>query len=485
MIKRILKKYNDIPIAAKATIWFIFCSTLQKCISLITTPIFTRLMTTEQYGQFSIYNSWLQIFTILTTLRLNWGVFSKGMSKFKDDRDGYTSTMQTVTFILAAILLCVYLIFHKQINALTELPTFIMVAIFAELLVTPAIDFWSIRKRFDYIYKPVVFRTLLMVVLNTGIGILAVYFAEEKGYARILTCVAVNICFGISLFVYNLRKGKKLLHWEYAKFALAFNLPLLLHYFSQYILDQFDRIMIQKMVSIAAAGIYSVAYNAGSIMKIVTQSINNGLVPWIYEKLEKKDIKQLDNVLFLVYIVVALCAVGFSLFAPEIMMILADEKYHEAVYAIPPVTLGMVFLFMYTTFANVEFFFDQNKFTMYISMAGALLNIGLNYVCIRAFGYIAAAYTTLVCYIAFAAGHYIYMTKSIKKILGTKEVFNTKRLLILSASILLAGIAVVFLYDKMVVRYAIILLMAVLTFVLRRQLLGALKASLSRKKGNI
>lgn len=75
--------------------------------------------------------------------------------------------------------------------------------------------------------------------------------------------------------------------WEYAKFALLFNLPLLLHYLSVYVLDQFDKIMIQKMVSISAAGIYSVACNLGLIMKIVTQSVNNALVPWQYEKLEK------------------------------------------------------------------------------------------------------------------------------------------------------------------------------------------------------
>lgn len=482
MIKRVLKKYNDIPIAAKATIWFIFCSSLQKCISLITTPIFTRLMTTEQYGQFSIYNSWLQIFTIFTTLRLNWGVFSKGMSKYKNDRDGYTSTMQTVTFILAAMAMCIYLVFRKQINALTELPTFIMVAIFAELLVTPAIDFWSIRKRFDYIYKPVVFRTLLMVVLNTVIGIIAVFFLEEKGYARILTCIGVNICFGIGLFAYNLKKGKKILCWEYAKFALTFNLPLLLHYISQYILDQFDRIMIQKMVSIAAAGIYSVAYNAGAMMKIVTQSINNALVPWIYEKLENKEFKQLDNVMFLVYVVVAICAVGFSLFAPEIMMVLADERYHEAIYTIPPVTIGMVFLFIYTTFANVEIYFDQNRFAMFISMIGALLNIGLNYVFIWVFGYIAAAYTTLFCYIVFAASHYIYMTNSVKRILG-QYVFNTTRLVGLSVAILLAGIGVVFMYDKIVVRYFVILILMVSIFVFRKQLIGALKTSLNKGKG--
>ena len=146
-IKQLLKKYNQIPIAAKATIWFMFCTILQKSISLITTPIFTRMMSTEQYGQFSVYNSWLQIFTIITTLRLNWAVFNKGMSKYKDDRDGYTSTMQTLTASITLIVFIIYLIFHKQVNALTELPTFIMLAIFAELLVTPAIDFWTIRKR--------------------------------------------------------------------------------------------------------------------------------------------------------------------------------------------------------------------------------------------------------------------------------------------------------------------------------------------------
>ena len=237
-INKILKKYNSIPIAAKATIWFMICSVVQKCISLITTPVFTRLMTTEQYGQFSVYNSWLQIFTIITTLRLNWSVFSKGMSKYKADRDGYTSTMQTLTCILTTIVLVIYLIFRKQINAITELPTYIMLAMFAELYLVPAIDFWTIRKRYEYIYKPVVFRTLLMAALNAAIGVIAVLLTEEKGIARILSCIFVNICFGGVLFVYNLRKGKKLFCAEYAKFALLFNLPLLLHYFSQYILDQ-------------------------------------------------------------------------------------------------------------------------------------------------------------------------------------------------------------------------------------------------------
>lgn len=481
-INKLLKKYNQIPIAAKATIWFMFCTILQKSISLVTTPIFTRIMSTEQYGQFSVYNSWLQIFTIITTLRLNWAVFNKGMSKYKDDRDGYTSTMQTLTAMITLMVFIVYLIFHKQINALTELPTFIMVAIFAELFVTPAIDFWTIRKRYEYIYKPVVFRTILMALLNAGIGVCAVFLADEKGYARILSCVLVNICFGTVLFVYNLKKGKRLFCAEYAKFALLFNLPLLLHYLSTYILDQFDRIMIQKMVGFSEAGIYSVAYSAGLIMKIVTQSINNALVPWQYGKLEKKEWKSLDDTLFFIFAGVGSIAVLFSAFAPELLKILADEKYYEAIYVIPAVALGMFFSFVYTTFANTEFFFDQNKFTMYISMSGAALNIVLNYIAIKQFGYIAAGYTTLICYVLFAMAHYFYMNYCVKKKLGLEKVFDGKRLFILGTVILSGGIIVIALYDKMLIRYAVIAIIFAVIISKREKIKEVLKTIEKKKR---
>lgn len=474
LLKSALKKYNDIPLAAKATIWFIFCSVLQKCISMITMPIFTRIMSTEQYGQFSVYSSWLQIFTIITTLRLNYAVFNKGMSKYKDDRDGYTSTMQSITFILTGIVFCVYLLFREQINAITELPTFIMVAIFAELFVTPAIDFWTIRKRYEYIYKPVIARTLLMVFLNSALGIAAVLLSEEKGYARIMTCVFVNICFGACLFVYNCRKGKTLLKLEYVKFAIGFNLPLLLHYFSQYILDQFDRIMIQKMVGFSAAGIYSVAYSAGLVLKIVTQNVNSALVPWQYGKLEKNELAILDSTIINVYAFVGACAVVFSAFAPELMKILASEKYYEAVYVIPPVALSMYFVFLYTSFANVEFFYDLNKFTMFISMAGAAINIVLNYIGIQMFGYIAAAYTTLICYIIFTVAHFLYAEFSLRKKLHVDRIFNAKKITLLSLVILAMGILVAFLYERIVLRYTLIAVVMVICYWKKEKIIGLL-----------
>ena len=481
IMKKFLDKYKSMPVAAKATLWFIITSTLQKGMSLITTPVFTRLMTTIQYGQYSVYNSWLQIFSIITTLQLSMAVFNKGMSMYKDDRNTYTSTMQTITTLMTALVFVVYAVFHNQINELTELPTYIMIALFVELLFSPAISFWTLHKRYEYHYKAVVFRTILFTVLNAGIGVLVVSLADEKGYARILSCICVNIAFGLPLYLYNYHVSEHKFKKEYAVFAIKFNAPLLLHYFSMYVLDQFDRIMIQKMVNSGSAGIYSVAYNAGQLMRIITQSINSSLIPWQYGNLEKKNTKKIDDTLFLIFILVGSCSVIFSAFAPELMKILADKKYYEAVYVVPPIAISMFFTFAYTIFANVEFFYNRNKFTMFISMSGAVVNVILNYVCIRLFGFVAAAYTTLFCYVLFSVAHFIYMNLIIKKEIGAEYCFNGKRFISLVAVILLAGLSVVFLYDKIIIRYLFILVALCIAFVKRQTIITLLKGI--RKKG--
>ena len=61
---------------------------------MITTPIFTRLLTTQEYGEFNVFNSWLSIVTVFVTLNLYNGVFTRGLVKYEEDRDRYASALQ-------------------------------------------------------------------------------------------------------------------------------------------------------------------------------------------------------------------------------------------------------------------------------------------------------------------------------------------------------------------------------------------------------
>ena len=162
--------------------------------------------------------------------------------------------------------------------------------------------------------------------------------------------------------------------------------------------------------------------------------------------------------MFFVFCIVAACSIVLSCLAPEVMHILAGEAYYEGVYVIPPVALGLFFSFMYTLYANIEFYFEKTKFSMYISLGGAILNIILNYIGIKFFGYIAAAYTTLICYLLFAIGHYIYTISCVKKSSKDQEYsFRAVRLIGLSISVLVFCVIFTYLYDSIFVRYGIIL----------------------------
>lgn len=150
IIKSLFSRYKSMPAAAKCSIWFAICSVIQKGISLITVPIFTRLLTTEQYGEFSVYQSWYAVISIFATLNLCAGVFNNGMTKYPNEREKYMSSMQGLSTVVTLLLFCVYLPLKDIINDLTGLSTLLMLTIFAECFAAPALAFWSARQRYEF-----------------------------------------------------------------------------------------------------------------------------------------------------------------------------------------------------------------------------------------------------------------------------------------------------------------------------------------------
>lgn len=461
-------------VVSRATVWFMVCSVIQKGISFLTTPIFTRMLTKEQYGLYSVYLSWLQIFTIITTFRLDYSVFNKGMSKYPDDRDGYTSSMLGVTTLITTVMLCIYLLFQEQINSFTELSTLITLGIFLELYMMPAISFWSLRLRYDFKYVPVVICTLASAFLNAIVGIVAVYFAEDKGVARIFSCVLVHVAIGVLIYFRVIIKGKKFLDWQYIKFAILFNIPLILHYFSTYIIEQSDRIMIMKLVNAEAAALYSVAYTVGGIIKIFTAALTNTLIPLQYRLLEKMDCRALKHQISIIMAGIVVLITVVAAVGPELVLILGGEKYLPAIYVMPPVAASVFFSFLYTLLANIEFYFNKNKFAMKISFVGAVVNIGLNLLLIPIFGYVAAAYTTLISYMIYAVGHTMYVQRIVKEN-KIDELINVKLLAFMGVGSIAISIVISFFYEVRWARYSIVLILLVMAFMKRKELVKIVK----------
>ena len=469
-MNNLMKKYNGLSEPVKASIWYTICNIINKGIALLSTPIFTRVLSEEQYGMFTIFQSWYSIILIFTSLNIFLGGYQKGLLLFENDKNAFTSSQLGLTATITLLFGVIYLIRPSVWSSIFELPPVLMAAMYLELFFMPALEFWAAKERFDFKYKKYVTVSVIMTILSLGGGVIAVINTKYKVEARVYSDVFSKIIFAGVLFVVLFLKGKKFYSNKYWRYALVFNIPLIPHYLSNYVLSQSDRVMIGKMVGNNKAALYSVAYTISTMMVLIINAINSSLTPIIYKRLdeyEKNDIdknilkKQIYKATTPVCILIAVLCLLTMLFAPEVILIFAGKNYMEAIYVVPPVALSVFFIFIYSMISNVEYYYQKTKLIALATFISAILNLILNAIFIKFFGYCAAGYTTLVSYICLVIMHYIFYHSIIKN-KGINNLFDIKKICLMSVCLIGIMFVVALTYNYTVTRYGLIIFIAVL-----------------------
>ena len=353
---------NSMSKPVKATIAFIIASILQQSINLITTPIFTRILSEADYGITNVYQAWFNILNIIITLNLTYGIYNTAMVEFDDEIDKFTSSIISLITLTTFIGYIIYLVFKDKIVAIVGLPNILINIMFINILFSSSTGFWMAKQRFDYKYK----LPMIVAVTNTfGTAILSYFFVinmnNDKAIGKIIGASICTITIGVVLYAYLFIKGKVLFNKRYWKYAIIFGLPLVPHYLSGVILAQSDRIIIANIVGNTEAGLYGVAYSASSVITIFWSAINSSWIPWTYKNLSNKNYKKIGDMTNSIIILCSVICIIFTVFAPEIIKVLAAPSYYEAIWAMPPIILGIYFTFVYGLFANIEFYLKKNK----------------------------------------------------------------------------------------------------------------------------
>jgi len=480
---KLKEKYNSMSIQVKAAFWYLVCSLTQKGIAIITTPIFTRLMNTAQYGEFNVYSSWKEIVLILCTLRLSHGVVGPGLVKNEDDRAAFSSCMYTLTTVLVLIWGFLFFIFNKQLQSITELSSLILFVMLVHVWTQAVWEIWAKEQRVLFRYRALVLITIIVAVIRPIIGIIVVKHAEDKAVARIIEMTAVDFAAYIGLFVLSLYRGKRLYSKKYWIYALTINIPLIPHFLSQTILNSADRIMIERMVDSSSAGIYSLAYSISVITVFLNNAMLQAMSPWTYRKLKDRNENDIQKVGFTALIIIAAINLLFIAFAPELVCVFAPTQYHEAIWIVSPIAMSVFFQFSYLLFVDIELYFERTKLIAFSTSLGAILNVVLNYIFINFFGYYAAGYTTLFCYIFIAIVHYLAMIKVCKMNLDGNIVYSMHTWVSFSLAFLLVGFLLLASYTNTILRIIIITGIVGICFAYRKRIISIIKL-ISRSKNS-
>ncbi len=482
VVTRYIEKYKNMPPRVKASFWFFVCAFLQKGITVITTPIFTRLMTAAEYGQYNVFNSWLGILTVFVTLKLASGVYLQGMVKYEERRDEYSSSMQGLNLILILFWTVIYLLFSDFWNALFSLTTVQMLAMLVMIWTTEVIAFWAAEQRIKLKYKALVIVTAIGSIAKPAVGVFFVLNAEDKVTARILGIALVELVVYTAFFFVQLRQGKKFFDKVFWKHALMFNIPLIPHYLSTTVLSNSDRIMIESMVNAETAGIYSLAYSISHAMILFNTALLQTINPWLYKKIKDREIEDIKRIAYPSFIGIAVVNIFLIAFAPEVVAAFAPAEYGDAIWVVPPVSMSVFFMFMYTFFASFEFSFEKTKYIAVATVSAAILNIVLNYIFIDVFGYYAAGYTTLLCYMIYAFAHYMFMRRICRDNLDNNQPYSVKVLLGITLSFMTLGFVFLFTYNYTVLRYSLILCLILVLVIKRKTVMSVIKELISVRK---
>lgn len=456
----------------KVVFWFTFVGFLQRGISIITTPIFTRVLSTDDYGMFSVFNAYYMVIVIVATLYLHMGVINNAFVKKSDSNEKIVSVFQSLSLVVSSICLIFAVIFRNQLSELMKLPVLVVVVMFVCFLFVEPYHIWVIYKRYQFDYIRPVVVSVLVSVLTPAISVVAVLTTKgNQGIARIVSYAAVNVIIpGSFFYINNYRKDHTFYDKKLWTYALSFNIPLLAHYLSETLLNQTDRIMINAYFGTGAAGVYSVAFSAASLFTIFSSAMNTAFVPWTYQKLKEKDYKSLERIGYTVLIFLAALLSVMIMFAPEIVYLLAGSKYSGAVYLIPTLSASVYFGYMYQLFSRIELYYEKKSYTVISTISAAVLNIILNMWWIPKYGYAAAGYSTLISHILFCVMHFLFFKKVEKECMNSAKVYRLRYLLVISGAVLVISFVMTLLYSTLMIRLAVVAVIMVLVFFMRSKI---------------
>jgi len=395
--------------------WYTISNFLSKGLVFLTLPIFTRLLSTEDYGLVSLYTAWLSIFTIIIGLGLNESI-RRARFEYETRLDEFVSSITFLSILLFCTFLVFIYIFESFFMKITQLSQTLLYLMIFQAFFTYIQNLAMTKFQVNYNYKTVASLNIITALVSTISSIvLIIYIFQGDNYlGKIIGDWVVKFFIGMGIIFIFLKNGKKFIRIEYWKYSLILGVPLVFHGLGLILNVQFDRIIINKYVGASANGIYSFAYQIGMIIQVLFLSIDQAWNPWFFEKFkdgEYKIIKSRANIVRNVFTTLY-CAV--LMLSPEIVRLFSSSEYWSGLDVVPLIFISYYFMFMYTFEVNVEY---GNKKTHLIAagtLLSAVINIILNLIFVPVYGYIAAAITTIISYYLLFLFHYFITSKLLK-----------------------------------------------------------------------
>ena len=375
-------------------------------LSFITLPIYTRVMTQEDYGNYNLYGSWVGIFSIFIGLQIT-GSFSIAKIKYENRFKEYIATSTSVATIFFILFSAVCLILSTYLEKILGFSTGILIFILIQGY------FSHLQGSLSQYYiqtqetKKQLVLSFFMSFGNVVLSLLFLFTLKNDFLARILGGVIPGIIVGIIFLIFIYRNSSVILDKIYVRFILLTSIPLVFHILGHNLLSQLDRIMIGSYMTAKEVAIYSFGYSLGSIVSIALMSMNTAWIPWFFEEKKKGNVDLINKYKERYILIGVFLTIGFLSVFPELVSIMGSADYKSSRDFVVLIVISCFIVFLYTFPVNIQFYYENTKFVPIGTLLAAGINYILNYILIPKSGIYGAAIATVASYVLLLVFHHL------------------------------------------------------------------------------
>lgn len=387
---------------------------LQNVVGFLLIPIYTRYLTTSDYGIVAVSSSIFSVIEILLGMGLSSAIV-RHYYDYVNSRDGVREYIGTVFLFslsvsfLTIIALTVFgsFLFGPLFSKIPFRP-YILLTLWAALFGTTGNILLSLYRAREQADRYVALRVGKFVI-SLGIIIYLVVVLRQGALGQIRGGFFTELIFFFIFLLLIFREGIFKFSIPKLKNALRFGLPVVPHLLSGWVLAVFDRILLERMTSLSEVGLYNLGYRIGMVMSLFVSAINFAWTPIFFDiaKNAQNPRNILSRMFTLYTVVVSTLAVGVILFSREVTLMMAAEPFHEAIIVIPTVAVGYLFQGLYLMSVTPIFYTKKTYILPFLTGISAAANIGINLLLIPKLGIMGAAYATLISFaLLFLLTHY-------------------------------------------------------------------------------
>lgn len=390
----------------RQSVIYFFARGIPGVITFISISWYTRLLSPEVYGQYTLLVAWVMLGSAVFFQWLRLGV-----GRYASSYGG--SAVRFGTTITVAFLLLV-----GATGLIGILLAFIFWDDHGELYLLGVVLLWT-QSSYDLMLElaraniqPLRFGKLALtksfLVLAGSVGLILLGWGIYGLLAGMILGMLVPV---MAIHIKKL-KGFRLEHIDSGllKLLLAYGLPLTVTFALEFVINSMDRILLGALSGKETAGIYAVGYDlAKQSLGVLLMVVNLAAFPLAVQAMkeggEESAKRQLsENGTYFLLIAVP-AAVGFAMLAPNIVQVFLGSPFRAgAVQVIPWIALSTLLVGIKTYHFDRGFQLKKStKYQIWVALASAGTNFLLNLKWIPQFGLVGAAYATAAAYLVALA----------------------------------------------------------------------------------